>query len=142
MKRDDNLLKLLRSKRRSARRGVTLFEVLIVLAIMALIAGGVGFMLLPKLEESRLKKAQIDAKSIRQVALQWIALKGSGNECPTVQSLIAEKELQADEGGKDPWGTEYVIQCSADDVAVSSAGKDKQMGTEDDVTVGTAGGAG
>ena len=121
--------------RRNARlstRGVTLFEVLIVLAIMAMIAGGVGFALLPKLQESRIKKAQTDTRNIRQVAMQFVALKGG--DCPTVDGLISSKELEAAEGGKDPWGVTYTISCESNDVVVASAGPDKQAGTEDDIT--------
>lgn len=117
---------------RAARRGVTLFEVLIVLAIMAMIAGGVGFALLPRLQEARIEKAQTDTRNIRQVAMQYVALKGG--DCPSVESLIAAKELEAAEGGRDPWGQLYVISCETDDVVVGSAGPDKQSGTEDDIS--------
>ncbi|MFP6685846.1 MAG: type II secretion system protein GspG [Polyangiaceae bacterium] len=127
---------------RAARRGVTLFEVLIVLAIMAMIAGGVGFALLPRLQEARIQKAQTDTRNIRQVAMQYVALKGG--DCPSVEGLIASKELEAAEGGRDPWGQVYVISCETEDVMVASAGPDKQAGTEDDISApqAAAGGEG
>ena len=122
-----------------AMRGVTLVEVLIVIAIMALIAGGVGFLVLPRYRESQEKQAKIDARAIRGVATQYVALKSS--DCPTVEVLIAERELDA-EGGKDPWGQEYKIDCSGDDIVVSSPGADKQEGTEDDIVAGGGPGVG
>jgi general secretion pathway protein G len=115
---------------------VTLVEVLIVVAIMALIAGGVGFMILPKYRESQVKTATTNARNIRAVATQFIALKGG--DCPTVEVLIAERELDADGGGEDPWGGTYTISCSGDDISVSSPGPDGQEGTEDDIVVGGA----
>lgn len=119
---------------RAARRGVTLVEVLIVVAIMALIAGGVGFMILPKFQQARIDTAQTNARKIRQVAMQYMALKSP--ECPTVQTLIAEKELDAESGAEDPWGNTYTISCSGDDVSVVSNGPDGQPGTEDDIGAG------
>jgi general secretion pathway protein G len=138
MTKMDMQIEHMRRLRRAHRamRGVTLVEVLIVIAIMALIAGGVGFLVLPRYRESQEKQARIDARAIRGVATQYVALK-SGGDCPTVEVLIAERELDA-EGGKDPWGQDYRIDCSGDDIMVSSPGPDKQEGTEDDIVVGGA----
>lgn len=118
----------------SRQRGVTLVEVLIVVAIMALIAGGVGFLVLPRYRESQVKTAQTQARAIRGVATQYIALKGAANECPTVEQLIAEKELDP-ENEKDPWGQVFTLACDTDDVQVTSPGPDTQEGTEDDIIV-------
>ena len=115
------------------QRGVTLVEVLIVVAIMALIAGGVGFLVLPRYRESQVKTAQTQARAIRGVATQYVALKGNG-DCPTVPLLISEKELDP-ENEKDPWGQVFTLACDADDIQVSSPGPDKQEGTEDDIVV-------
>ena len=125
--------------RRAASRGVTLVEVLIVVAIMALIAGGVSFLILPKYREAQVKTATTDARNIRQVATQYMALR-SGAECPSVQTLIAEKELDSSGNTEDPWGQPYKVLCEGDDISVTSPGPDKQEGTEDDIVVGTAGG--
>jgi general secretion pathway protein G len=128
----------LKELRKMAARGVTLFEVLIVLAIMAMIAGGVGFALLPKLQQAKVDKAQTDARNIRQVAMQYVALKGG--DCPSVEGLIADKELEAAEGGRDPWEQPYTIACESSDVIVSSSGPDRQSGTEDDISAPKAAG--
>lgn len=136
MTHPEALARRLRRAAKSAQRGVTLVEVLIVVAIMALIAGGVGFMILPKYRESQVKTAGTNARNIRAVATQFVALKGG--DCPTVEVLIAERELDADGGGQDPWGNVYTISCSGDDISVSSPGPDGQEGTEDDIVVGGA----
>lgn len=135
------LLKMLGKKTKALRgqRGVTLVEVLIVVAIMALIAGGVGFLVLPRYRESQVKTAQTQARAIRGVATQFVALKSNG-DCPTVAILIAEKELDP-ENEKDPWGQTFTLACDADDIQVSSPGPDKQEGTEDDIVVPELGGA-
>jgi len=128
-------------RRRRGMRGVTLVEVLIVVAIMALIAGGVGFLVLPKYRDSQVKQATIDARKIRGVATQYVALNGGG-ECPTVETLIDARELDSEGGGMDPWGQPFEIACSGDDIQVASNGPDQQAGTEDDIVVGDAGGQG
>jgi general secretion pathway protein G len=135
------MLQRLRLARRLASRGVTLVEVLIVVAIMALIAGGVSFMILPKYRETQIKAATTNASNIRQVATQYVALKSDG-DCPTVQTLIAEKELDSTGDTEDPWGNPFTIMCDTDDIAVSSPGPDKKENTEDDIYVGPAGGEG
>jgi general secretion pathway protein G len=123
-----------RRVRRALARGVTLVEVLIVVAIMALIGGGVSFVVLPKYRETQVKTARNNARNIRQVATTYRTLKGG--DCPTVQSLIAEKELDAAGDTKDPWGGQYTIKCEGDDITVSSGGPDGKEGTQDDVVVG------
>lgn len=125
-----------RRLRRALARGVTLVEVLIVVAIMALIAGGVSFLVIPKYREAQKKNALTTARNIRQVATQYIALKGG--ECPTVQTLIAERELDSAGDTKDPWGSDYTIGCADDDVTVSSPGPDGKDNTADDIVAGAA----
>ncbi len=109
-----------------------------MVAIMALIAGGVGFLVLPRYRESQVKTAQTQARAIRGVATQFVALKSAG-DCPSVDLLIAEKELDP-ENQKDPWGSVFTIACTGDDIEVSSPGPDKQDGTEDDIVVPEVGG--
>lgn len=133
-------VRALRRCGRAAARGVTLVEVLIVVAIMALIAGGVSFMILPKYKETQRKTAKTTARNIRQIAIQFMALDGAAEGCPTVESLIAAKQLDAAGDTKDPWGEPYKISCSADDVTVSSTGPDKKA-SDDDIIVGPGAGS-
>jgi hypothetical protein len=94
-------------------------------------------LILPKYREAQVKTATTDARNIRQVATQFLALN-SDTDCPTVQSLIAARELDSAGNTQDPWGQPYTISCDGDDISVSSAGPDKQDGTEDDILVGGA----
>jgi general secretion pathway protein G len=137
MTKERRLLERLRRTHRALSRGVTLVEVLIVVAIMALIAGGVGFMILPRYREAQVKTAQTNARKIRAVATQYLALKSAG-DCPSVEQLIADKELDAEAGSSDPWGQPFTIICTGDDIAVTSPGPDQKEGTEDDIVVGDA----
>ena len=143
MKTNDSkaLMALRRALRRQKSRGVTLVEVLIVVAIIAMVAGGVAGFALPKYREAQKTTAKTGARVIRTAVQQWQA---SNNEvsCPTMSQLVQEKVLDPGANTADPWGSAYVLSCTEDDVMVTSLGPDKKKGTKDDIKVpeGMAGG--
>jgi general secretion pathway protein G len=124
---------LLRVKR-AASRGVTLIEILIVLAIVGLIAGGVAVVAIPKYAESQKNQAKIDARTIHPVAEKY-RVDHSGGQCPTVEQLRAEKELSAASKITDPWDTPYAIRCADEEIYIVSFGPDKKEGTNDDIRI-------
>lgn len=125
---------LFRRAKRAASRGVTLIEILIVLAIVGLIAGGVAVVAVPKYAEAQKNQAKIDARSIYPVAEKY-RVDHPGQPCPTVEQLRAEKELSAASKITDPWDSPYKIMCGDEEVAVMSLGPDKKEGTADDIRI-------
>jgi general secretion pathway protein G len=117
----------------TAQRGVTLVEVLIVVAIMAMIAGGVAFAILPRMQEARVKTATQGALEIRKMVELWQTENDSS--CPSVSQLKKDKYLDRAAASQDPWGTTFEINCTEGTVYVRSAGPDKQVGTKDDIQV-------
>ena len=113
-------------------RGTTLVEVLIVVAIIAMVAGGVAFFAFPKFKEAQKKSALTGARVIRGAAQNW---QMTNDGCPTISQLIQDKQLDKAQDTNDPWGGDYAIVCTDDDIVVSSDGADKKKGTEDDVSV-------
>jgi general secretion pathway protein G len=130
----------LQNLRRAASRGVTLIEILIVLAIVGLIAGGVAVVAVPKYQESQKNQAKIDARTIHPVAEKYKV--DHPGVCPTVEQLRAEKELSAASKITDPWDSPYKIVCGDDDIYVTSFGPDKKENTNDDIRIPEAAGAG
>lgn len=126
--------------RRAASRGVTLIEILIVLAIVGLIAGGVAVVAVPKYQESQKNQAKIDARTIHPVAEKYKV--DHPGVCPTVEQLRAEKELSAASKITDPWDTPYKIVCGDDDIYVVSFGPDKKENSNDDIRIPEAATAG
>ena len=122
----------LRRLRRAAARGVTLVEVLIVVAIMAVISGGVTLVAFPLFKESRIKIAVQGCMAVKQAAELHMNLEGSADQCPTIQDLVTSKKL---DGKKisDPWGTDYSVICAEGEIHAVSAGNDRKFGTQDDV---------
>lgn len=122
-----------RAARRRAR-GVTLFEVLIVVAILAMVAGGVAVFALPKFKETQIKQAETGARVIRTAAQSWQA-SNAESSCPSMSQLIQDKQLDPAGNNNDPWGQPYTLSCSDDDITVISAGPDKRKGSTDDIRV-------
>jgi general secretion pathway protein G len=125
-----------RFARRLARRaveGMTLVEIMVVVIIMALIATAVGVAVLPAIGKARKKQALSDAGAINAAATMWIG--EHAGECPTIANLLEDGQLDHTKNSKDPWDNDYVITCEDDSVTTKSAGPDKQMGTEDDISL-------
>ena len=122
----------LRSLARGAARGVTLVEVLIVVAIMAVISGGVTLVAFPLFKESQNKVAVQGCMTVRQAAELYMNLDGAADQCPTMDALVAARRIDKSHN-EDPWGTQYKIDCSEPDIHVWSAGRDKRFQTPDDL---------
>ena len=117
----------------TASRGVTLIEILIVLAIVGLIAGGVAVVAIPKYAKAQKDQSKNDIMAIHPIAEKY-RVDHTGT-CPTVEQLRAEKELSATSKITDPWDTPYQIRCADDETYVLSFGPDKKENTADDIRV-------
>ncbi len=119
---------------RAARRGVTLVEILIVLAIVGLIAGGVAIVAVPKFQKAQVDSTKTNAIEIHRAAELWRANHPSEG-CPTAERLKTEKEISATSKITDAWDGQYKISCEEDSIHVVSFGPDKKEGTNDDIRV-------
>ncbi|MCA9602391.1 MAG: type II secretion system protein GspG [Myxococcales bacterium] len=124
-------LRARRHRRLSRREGMTLIEIMVVVIIMAMIAAAVGVAVFPMFGKAKIKQAKTDTKTL-QSAVELFLVNG-GEGCPTVDDMLQSGELKKGTNTEDPWGTAFQINCEGDDVTVTSAGPDKQFGTEDDI---------
>lgn len=119
-------------------RGMTLLEIMIVLAILALVmALLIGPRIFKSFNES---KAEVARSTVRKLANeaypQWAMKPSNSGKCPSYTDL-AEYMNSKDE--KDPFGNPYVIKCGGDlpagasGIAVMSKGEDGKEGTGDDL---------
>ncbi|MBS2024354.1 MAG: type II secretion system protein GspG [Deltaproteobacteria bacterium] len=124
------LTKQLAKKRRNrGARGMTLIEIMVVLVILGLIAGAIGFNVFQSLKEGQIKAAKLDLKAISDaVDLYHVE---SGQWPDSLQQLVPKqiKELR-----KDPWGSEYSYVRQGDGYEVYSYGPDKAQGGGDDLS--------
>jgi general secretion pathway protein G len=129
-----NRSRIMNRARRAAQAGVTLIEVIIVVAIMAMLAAGVTFAVIPKYRESQIKTAETNAFTIRQAVQSW-QMTNNEYSCPSMADLVSGKHIDSAANIKDPWGEDYQLQCPESEVVVCSGGPDKKRGTSDDITV-------
>jgi prepilin-type N-terminal cleavage/methylation domain-containing protein len=121
-----------RSKRASSRlQGMTLIEIMIVVVIMAMIAAGVGFAVLPQLDKAKKQNTEAALETVRAAVQLYIATNNA--ECATVEQLIEDKILDKSKATTDSWDREFRIECDGTEITVTSAGSDGEFDTEDDI---------
>ncbi|NVB36714.1 type II secretion system protein GspG [Pseudenhygromyxa sp. WMMC2535] len=112
-------------------RGMTLIEILVVLAIIGLIMGGVAVVASNALGNAKVDTAKKDIVNL-ETSIEMYQIQR--NDCPkSVEDLKAAGIIK--KVTKDPWGQPYEIKCPGEhgSVDITSGGKDKTIGTEDDV---------
>lgn len=126
------------SRRRPA--GFTLMELLLVLAIIGLLMGGVAVGYTSIMDNARATKAEQNIGTITAYIQQY-SVKHNGKIPPAGEGLRAliSRNITSDEDllKQDPWGEawEYRVpnKRSKDKFDLFSKGKDKQADTDDDI---------
>jgi type II secretory pathway pseudopilin PulG len=111
-----------------------LIEVLVTIAIMTIIAAIATFAVVRIKNEQDKKVARLSASTLRRTVSAW-RLDHRGEPCPSFAQLRAEKFVDRQSSPRDPWGTNYVIECADDDVTIKSRGPDRAPDTPDDIVV-------
>jgi len=123
---------------RNAQRGMTLLEIMIVLAILALVMGlVVGPRVMKMFGESKENIAALAVKKYAYEAFPSWSQSHPDKGCP--EKLEDLNEYTNAKDTKDPWGGQYKMYCGsslpagAKGLAVSSPGEDGKEGTADDI---------
>lgn len=134
-----------RSKRFAREDGMTLIEIMIVIAILGLLAAIVGVNVFQRFEEARGQTAQTQIGDFKN-ALQLYA-RDCGKYPTTAQGLQAlvanpgtcprwKKYLDTDRIPADPWGNPYDYfypGVHGQEMEIISRGKDGDANTADDI---------
>jgi general secretion pathway protein G len=135
MKVSDTLRKRLAARAgRASQAGMTMLEIMIVLAIIGLVMSVVGVGVYSSYKKAQRKVAQMAVNEIAQKTVQFMT--DNENQCPkAVDDLVAQKYMPKKQ--KDPWNHEYILRCpgqvNTDGIDVVSLGPDGQEGTADDI---------
>lgn len=141
------------SRKRLARHGFSLLEIMIVIAIMLLLAGFVGFNLLGARDDAKTDMAKLQLDQFRNSLMEFnIRFGRFPTEEEGLSVLWSNETLDADlETSRwrrfteqalptDPWNHEWVYRTVASDneddalpYELFSVGPDGQEGTEDDI---------
>jgi general secretion pathway protein G len=121
---------LLAQQRRRRVRGMTLIEIMVVLVILGLIAGAIGYNVFNQLKEAQIRTATLDLKSISNGVDLYHVETGTWPDSLGQLTPKYIKDLH-----KDPWGSEYSYVRTGEGYDVYSYGPDKAQGGGDDITV-------
>jgi general secretion pathway protein G len=130
-----NGTKIARGAARAVEAGFTLLEIMVVLAIIALLAGGVGAAVFRQFKKAQTSTARLRVTAARDATAQFMI--DNSSTCPRgIDDLVQQKYLDRN-NAKDPWGKDLVFRCpgtnDTDSADITSAGPDKQEGTPDDI---------
>jgi prepilin-type N-terminal cleavage/methylation domain-containing protein len=120
---------LLRRGGREAMRGMTLIEIMVVVAIIGIITAAVAFAVIPRFRRAQKNVTRIAVEKTHAAATEYYVTAG---RCPSAETL-ADEELITGGQKKDQWGTLLQITCDGDLIEVRSAGPDQSMGNDDDI---------
>lgn len=140
-----------RRERSALRAAFTLIEVMIVIAIVLALTGLVGYAVLSRRDDAKRDMAQIDMNMLRtglkhfRFDFERYPTDEEGLKVLWDKAALSSEADQAKWKGymeepmeKDRWGTPWIYKQSSEQgdattYSLSSAGPDKQEGTEDDL---------
>jgi general secretion pathway protein G len=122
------------ARRKHHTRGMTLIEILVVVGLIALIAGAVAVAVVPRWIHGQERMAETNARTIRGAVKTWW-VEHDASTCPELEQLVSDGVLDKDSPHMDPWKNPWKITCADQDVTISSAGPDRMSGTGDDIRV-------
>ena len=120
--------------REAARRGFTLVELLVVVAILGILGTIAIQNVTGHIAKTRITAAEAGVRALQEACTTYYIQR---KKMPTSLDQLVEGDDPVLEGGDgalyDPWDNKYEMEVKGKKVVIKSAGEDGQMGTEDDI---------
>ncbi len=124
------LAQALKSSLRGAQRGMTLIEIMVVMALIGVIGTVIAVSVSGSSEEAKIGAAKTLVGNIGNTLAGYYATRSEYPE--SLDVLVEQKKLKANQT-KDPWGTALVYEPSGGEFKLCSPGPDKRAGSQDDI---------
>ncbi len=121
-------------KKHTNQKGFSLAEIMIALAIMALVGGGAAIAVNSYFKRAAIKDT-IDIMGRVDQARTSFMSDNPDQPCPALDDLAVGKRYLT-KPPRDPWGNAFKVLCPGEhgnDFELQSAGPDKKFETEDDI---------
>ncbi|HAN32528.1 MAG TPA: type II secretion system protein GspG [Myxococcales bacterium] len=121
--------------RRSAERGMTLIEIMVVIVIIGILGSALAVGVFGVLGDARIDTAKTQVNQIGGIVEAYEARNGDYPD--SLQALTEGKRPKLKKSNlRDPWKQELQYSPEGDGFSLCSAGDDKKSGTEDDICYG------
>lgn len=119
---------------RGSARGMTLIEIMVVIAIIGLLAGAVAFGVFTYFKKAKVKAAEAELRTIGTALSSETMFNG---EPPSsLDALVSEGHIKAKQL-KDPWQQPWIYSPTpakeGEEFTLCTAGPDKVENSEDDI---------
>lgn len=116
--------------RRSRARGMTLIEIMVVVAILGMMAAAVAISVIHQYGNAQQKTVAMDFKTLETQLDLYIVQKGGLPSQPDGLKLLVQAGISR-ELPTDPWGHPYQYEVNGGEVTLTSYGSDGEPGGSD-----------
>jgi general secretion pathway protein G len=123
---------------RRGQQGMTLIEIMVVIAIIGIVMSAVGYGVMSYLAEAKVDAARVSLEKIASVLEMYYA---KHDEYPSALTELTKSKAKGKSALKkadlkDPWKQKWVYSVDGDSFKLCSSGPDKKPSSGDDICQG------